>query len=160
MARKESAMAATEVSEFAMVEELLGGSQVLGHRVRSPFDVHEALRQGLPGMALMRLVGKVRILRNSALLEPAVGVSARTVQRFKVNPKKALSVEQSGRLWKFAEILAKASEVLGSQEEAERWLDRPAMALNQRRPIELLVTPAGVKLVEDLLGRMEYGAYT
>jgi putative toxin-antitoxin system antitoxin component (TIGR02293 family) len=34
------------------------------------------------------------------------------------------------------------------------------MALDQRRPIDLLATPAGVQLVEDLLGRIQYGVYT
>jgi putative toxin-antitoxin system antitoxin component (TIGR02293 family) len=82
------------------------------------------------------------------------------VQRFKLAPDKKLSPEQSGRAWKFAEILAKATAVLGSQEEAEDWLRRPAMALDQRRPIDLLATPAGVQLVEDLLGRIQYGVYT
>jgi putative toxin-antitoxin system antitoxin component (TIGR02293 family) len=65
-----------------------------------------------------------------------------------------------GRAWKFPEILAKATSVLGSQEEAERWLEHPAIGLNQRRPIEPLATPAGVELVETFLERLEYGAYT
>jgi putative toxin-antitoxin system antitoxin component (TIGR02293 family) len=60
----------------------------------------------------------------------------------------------------FSEILVKATAVLGSQEEAERWLERPAIGLEQRRPIDLLATPAGVRLVEELLGRIEYGVYT
>jgi putative toxin-antitoxin system antitoxin component (TIGR02293 family) len=70
-----------------------------------------------------------------------------------------LSPEQSGRAWKFAEILAKATEVFGSQEEAERWLEHPAMGLNRQRPIDLLATPAGVELVEDFLTRLAYGVY-
>ncbi len=61
---------------------------------------------------------------------------------------------------KFAEILAKATPVLGSQEEAEQWLKRPAIGLDQQRPVDLLTTPAGVKLVEDYLGRLEYDVYT
>ena len=50
--------------------------------------------------------------------------------------------------------------MFGSQEEAEEWLRRPAMGLDQRRPIDLLATPAGVELVEDFLGRLKYGVYT
>ena len=49
--------------------------------------------------------------------------------------------------------------MLGSQEEAEKWLERPAIGLNQRRPIDLLATPAGVEIVEDFLQRLEYGVY-
>ena len=72
---------------------------------------------------------------------------------------KRLSQEQSGRLWKFAEILEKAISVFGSQAEAEQFLDRPAIGLNQNRPIDLLATPAGVELVETHLERMKYGVY-
>jgi putative toxin-antitoxin system antitoxin component (TIGR02293 family) len=50
--------------------------------------------------------------------------------------------------------------VLGSQEEAEQWLERPAIGLDQRRPLDLLATPAGVQIVEDFLRRLEYGVYT
>jgi len=86
-------------------------------------------------------------------------MSLRTAQRYRGTPSKPLSQQQSGRIWKFAEILAKAIAVLGSQEEAERWLDSPAMGLKQRRPIDLLATPAGVALVEDFLDRLAYGVY-
>jgi putative toxin-antitoxin system antitoxin component (TIGR02293 family) len=133
---------------------------VLRHRLRDPLDVHEALSHGLPRGALTHLIGHVAVLRDPASLDRAVGVSQRTIQRFKLAPDKKLSAEQSGRAWKFAEILAKATEVLGSQEEAEDWLKRPAMALNQQRPIDLLATPAGAKLVETLLVRIQYGVYT
>ncbi|WP_347339962.1 antitoxin Xre/MbcA/ParS toxin-binding domain-containing protein [Afipia massiliensis] len=61
---------------------------------------------------------------------------------------------------KFAEILAAATSVFGSKEAAERWLEQPAIGLNQRRPIDLLATPAGVELVEDLLVRLQHGVHT
>jgi putative toxin-antitoxin system antitoxin component (TIGR02293 family) len=90
----------------------------------------------------------------------AIGISLRTLQRHKNMPAAHLDVQQSGRAWKFAEILAKATRVLGSQDEAEQWLRRPAIGLDQQRPVDLLTTPAGVKLVEDYLGRLEYDVYT
>jgi putative toxin-antitoxin system antitoxin component (TIGR02293 family) len=159
-ARAERAGPAPEGGEIERVAALLGGARVLRQRLRGPIEVHEAIRHGFPRTALTHLVGHVSVLRDPALLEQAVGVSQRTVQRFKLAPDKKLSPEQSGRAWKFAEILAKASEALGSQEEAEDWLRRPAMALNQQRPIDLLATPAGTKLVEQLLVRIQYGVYT
>jgi putative toxin-antitoxin system antitoxin component (TIGR02293 family) len=94
------------------------------------------------------------------VLHAAIGMSVRTVQRLKRTPRKRLSRAQSGQVWNFARILAKATDVLGSREAAEQWLARPAMALDRRQPIELLGTAAGIQLVEDLLGRIEYGVYT
>jgi len=49
--------------------------------------------------------------------------------------------------------------VLGSQEAAERWLSTPAMALDRRRPIDLLQSSEGTELVKTLLTRMDYGVY-
>src|SRR5215212_8951276 len=112
----EQAGSAAEAGDIQRVAALLGGAKVLRHPLRDPLDVHEALRDGLPRGALTHLVGHVSVLRDPASLERAVGVSQRTVQRFKLAPDKRLSPEQSGRAWKFAEILAKATEVLGSQE--------------------------------------------
>ena len=57
------------------------------------------------------------------------------------------------------EILARAADVFGSPEEAQQWLEQPALGLEQQRPIDLMQTPAGAKLVEDFLGRLEYGVY-
>ena len=61
---------------------------------------------------------------------------------------------------KLVEILAKATAVLGSKEDAEQWLEKPTIGLDQRKPTDLLATPAGVEMVEDYLGRLEYGVYT
>ncbi len=119
--------------------ELLGGRRTLRRQVRSRLEAHDLLRDGLPGHALTHLVGGVGILRapHEGSFEKAVGISLRTFQRRKDAPDGRLSPEQSGRAWKFAEILGRATDLLGSQAEAESWLERPAMALDQRRPIDL-----------------------
>jgi putative toxin-antitoxin system antitoxin component (TIGR02293 family) len=141
------------------VAALLGGTRILSRRLASALDAHELLLQGLPASAVDHLVGNLVFIGKSDSLEKAVGMSLRTWQRRKDAPSKPLSQEQSGRAWKFAEILAKATDVLGSQGEAEQWLERPAIGLDQRCPIDLLGTPAGVELVEDYLMRLEYGVY-
>jgi len=146
-------------SELQKVAALLGGVRVLARSLTSPLDAHELLLRGLPSSALEYLVGHLVIIGKTDSLEKAVGMSLRTWQRRKDTPSKPLSQEQSGRAWKFAEILAKATDIFGSQAEAEQWLERPAIGLDQRRPIDLLGTPAGVELVEDHLDRLEYGVY-
>ena len=151
---------APEAAELQRVGELLGGARVLRHALNNPLDAHEMLVRGLPGKALRYLLDNLLILKKTGPLERAVGMSLRTFQRRKSAPARPLSQEQSGRAWKFAEILAKATSVLGSQQEAEQWLERPAIGLDRRRPIDLLATPAGVELVETFLERLEYGVYT
>ena len=142
--------------------ELLGGVKVLRLK-RSPItqlEAHELLRHGLPARALGSLIHTLSILGyTEPHLAKALGISPRTVQRQKRTPAKRLSLEQSGRMWKFAEILSKATAVFGSQREAAEWMRRPATGLDQRRPLDLLATPAGAELVETFLDRLEYGVY-
>ena len=158
-AEKRVATAFETAAILDYLQKLLGGRRVLGRNLKSQLDAHEILVNGLPTTAFDALLKNLIIHKHAALYK-AVGISLRTHQRRKDAPDKLLSQEQSGRIWKFAEILAKATRVLGSQTEAERWLDRPAIGLDQHRPIDLLVTPAGVELVEDYLSRLEYGVYT
>lgn len=58
-----------------------------------------------------------------------------------------------------AEIVAKATELFGTREEAVAWLDRPAMALDQKSPASLLRTAAGRQTVGNLLLQLEHGVY-
>ncbi|WGM37961.1 antitoxin Xre/MbcA/ParS toxin-binding domain-containing protein [Caulobacter sp. NIBR1757] len=139
--------------------DLLGGRRFLGREVGNNLDAHDLIVEGLPTRALGHLIDGLSQLGLSDSLDKAVGISLRTWQRRREEPARLLSPEQSGRTWKFAEILAHATAVFGSQAEAEAWLERPAMGLNQRRPIDLLATSAGVELVETHLYRIEYGVY-
>jgi len=146
--------------DFARAAGLLGGRATFRHGVANALAVHDLILAGFPGAALTRLVSSVPILQRPDVLERAVGISQRTLQRRKGEATaKALSPEQSGRAWKFAEVLAQAISVFGSQEEAERWLERPAIGLDQHRPIDLLATPAGTELVEQHLERIAFGVY-
>jgi putative toxin-antitoxin system antitoxin component (TIGR02293 family) len=149
-----------QAPELQRVVELLGGRRVFGRFVRSQIEAHDLCLHGLPGTALNHLVETSATLKNNASFEKAVGMSLRTYQRRKGAPPRPLNQEQSGRTWKFAEILSKATAVLGARQEAEDWLERPALGLGGRRPIDLLATRPGVEMLEDHLTRLEYGVYT
>jgi putative toxin-antitoxin system antitoxin component (TIGR02293 family) len=154
----DEAQAPFEAGGVNDVAALLGGRRVLKHRLGSPLDAHQMLLAGLPGEALTYMERSLKFL-DAAAFEKAIGMSVRTVQRRKADPSQALNTEQSNRTWKFAEILAKASEVFGGQRDAEEWLSEPAIGLDGRKPIDLLATAAGTELVEVYLGQIEYGVY-
>jgi len=153
---------AIEDIDLSRTVALLGGRDTLHRLVQNRLEAHDLLQEGLPGRALEFLVSGVAFLRvpHHGGLEKAVGISLRTYQRRKDALDKPLSPHQSGRTWKFAEILGRAIDLFGSQAEAEKWMERPAMALDGRKPIDLLSTPAGVETLEDHLTRLEYGVYT
>jgi putative toxin-antitoxin system antitoxin component (TIGR02293 family) len=103
----------------------------------------------------------VLLLDSDPLLPCALGISRRTLERWRNAPGgMPLNREQSSRAWVLAKKMVQAIGVLGSQNEAEEWLRRPVPGLSGRRPIELVTTPMGVKLVADHLVRVEYGVYT
>jgi putative toxin-antitoxin system antitoxin component (TIGR02293 family) len=142
------------------IVELLGGRGTLKWRVRSQLDAHDLLEHGIPARAFHFFISSTHLFRADKTMEKTFGMSVRTYQRNKKTPNKALSPEQSGKTWKVAELMARVIAILGSEKEAENWFERPAMALEQRRPVDMLSTPAGIELVEDHLTRLEYGVYT
>ncbi|MBX3566827.1 MAG: DUF2384 domain-containing protein [Rhizobiaceae bacterium] len=146
-------------NHVAFAAELLGGERLLNRKLETSRDAHDLLLEGLPAKSFNHLVDNLTTIERSGSLERVVGMSLRTFQRRKDPSSPPLSREQSGRTWKFAEILARAIDIFGSSEEAERWLDQPAMGLDGMRPIDLLETPAGVEMVEQHLGRLRYGVY-
>lgn len=139
---------------------LLGGEEAIHARVRNAIDAHEILLRGLPAGALLHLVAAVGFLEEDGALKKAVGLSLRTLQRHKAkSADDLLSLEQSNRAWRFAEIFAHAIDVMGSEEAAEEWMNKAAIGLSNRKPIDLLATSAGVEAVEEYLTRLEYGVY-
>ena|SRR6202035_461316 len=56
-------------------------------------------------------------------------------------------------------VTQKATELLGSENEALRWLGTPVRALNFATPISLLGTKDGADSVCDILGQMEHGIW-
>ena len=141
------------------IADLLGGPKVVGKYPVSTLAAHEMLERGLPNTAIKHLLDGMTTLAQTSI-ESAIGMSVRTRQRREKHPTELLSQDQAGRTWKFAEVLARATSIFGSRTAAEQWLAQPATGLDQHCPIDLLTTPAGVELVEVLLGRIEYGVYT
>jgi putative toxin-antitoxin system antitoxin component (TIGR02293 family) len=88
-----------------------------------------------------------------------LGITERTMQRRAASASKTLDANASDRTLRLVAVTNLAITVLGSQEAAERWLASPAMALDQRRPIDLLQSSEGTELVKSLLTRMDYGVY-
>jgi putative toxin-antitoxin system antitoxin component (TIGR02293 family) len=150
--------AASAPSSVQLATELLGGRRVLHRHVATEEDAHELVLHGIPAEAMARLFAGVVSL-SSAVLLATIGVSQRSFARRKAAPKARLPVGESERLWRFAEVLAHATHVFGSQAEAERWLDRPAIGVDHRKPIDLLRTHPGTHLVTEYLTRIEHGVY-
>lgn len=73
-----------------------------------------------------------------------------------VKPVEQVSTDETAAL---SETIDRATEVMGSRDEAMRWLGTPVRALDFATPISLLGTKEGVELVNDVLGQMEHGIW-
>lgn len=143
---------------FDRVTKLLGTVNLV---VETPVDVHDYLSRGMPRRSAFTLSGHLRHIKpNDKAIERALGMSERTLHRFKADSEdKLLDVNQASRVWTLADVLSKAQEVLGTQDAAERWLTSPALGLNAKRPIDLLQTAQGAEVVKTFLERLEFGVY-
>lgn len=72
-----------------------------------------------------------------------------------------LTAEESDRLARLSRITTAAVDFFqGERDDAHRWLHTPAAALDEQKPIDVMINDAGVKAVEDLLIRLEHGVFT
>ena len=155
-------MTATQASKalasgsYARVQRALGTKLM---RINSPIELHERIVEGFPRHTMVYLVEGFSVLKQDESFK-ALNVSSRTWHRIKAEQKAApLDADQSARGWSLAEVLTKATEVLGGKEEAAPWLAAPAIGLDSRRPIDLMATPQGAEMVKTLLDQMAYGVY-
>lgn len=136
--------------------EKLGGRRVLEREVGSELDLAELIHEGLP-------VGAVDAVIESGLIDLselyALVVPRRTLAHRKER-QGTLSPEQSDRLARLVRVFARAEEALGERAKATRWMRKPNRTLGGRRPIDLLESDVGTRMVERALGRIEYGVYS
>jgi len=141
------------VNELRAVVQKLGGKQTLGRTLSSDSDLRDAIRQGFPPAVVEQL------MRASGLtlkeLAAALDLSPRSLQRRRRSGR--LARYESDRLYRLARIVALATESLGENDRALRWLKRPNRALGGVTPVEAIDTELGARQVENVLGRIAYG---
>ena len=69
-----------------------------------------------------------------------------------------LTMGQSDRSVRLARVRALAEETFGDRRKANRWLHRELTVLDGRRPIDLIRTQPGMRMVENLLASIAWGA--
>jgi putative toxin-antitoxin system antitoxin component (TIGR02293 family) len=87
-------------------------------------------------------------------------VPRRTLMRRRGTGSGRLSLDESGRAFRLARIMAHAERAFGEAVKARRWLRKPSRTLNGLVPLALLKTEPGAHLVEQTLYQIEYGMLT
>lgn len=130
-------------------------ARYLDEGTMSPLDLHEAVLAGLPAREVDRFIGSFKSIPRSQLLA-ALKLNESMLQRLSDSK---LPPAASGAALDLGLVLRSAIGVLGSEEEAERWLSEPAIAFRGERPLDLLATRQGTQVVFDQLVRMHHGVY-
>lgn len=69
-----------------------------------------------------------------------------------------LSTAMSERLFLFRNIVAHAFETFeGNVDIVKHWLKTPIIELDGQSPLQMMDTVTGFRLVDDVLGRLDYG---
>jgi putative toxin-antitoxin system antitoxin component (TIGR02293 family) len=102
-------------------------------------SVTRLIEQGIPDRDIFRTV-----------------IPRRTFQR-RLASQAPLSPTESDRVERFGRILALASLVLDGETRAVQWLSTKKRRFNDARPLDLLESNTGTKLVEDTLLQAYYG---
>ena len=72
--------------------------------------------------------------------------------------RSGLTMEQSDRSVRLARVRALAEETFGDTHKADRWLHLELTVLDGRRPVDLICTQAGTRMVENSLASIAWGA--
>lgn len=137
--------------------ELLGGKEVVGMPIQSEFDMIALSNEGITKISVESLVSYLGISKK-AFAESILDTSIKTIERKQDTDR--LGKQISSMVIEIAKVIEHALAVFEDEEKVKRWLNSPIRALRYQKPIELLDTSIGIKMVDNILGRIEWGVYS
>jgi putative toxin-antitoxin system antitoxin component (TIGR02293 family) len=87
-----------------------------------------------------------------------VVIPARTLKHRKAR-KEALSPDESDKLARLIRTWDHTVRVVGDAPKALHWLNKSLRRFEGRTPLHMLRTEFGARLVEEMLGQMDYGMF-
>ena len=82
-------------------------------------------------------------------------ISPRTLDRRK--KESTLPSDESERSYRIARLTDLAYQIFESMNKVSEWFEEPNYALGNKKPIEIVKTEPGAKIVENVLGRIHHG---
>lgn len=121
----------------------------------SPYDILDILQNGIGTKT-------IAVLEKSLDVKPAqmariLGISLKTLQRYKAAPHRKLNPDISERIMRIATLKDRTLEVFEDDTKATHWLRSPSIALGWRAPLDIIPFNLGIDLVMNELGRIEHG---
>jgi putative toxin-antitoxin system antitoxin component (TIGR02293 family) len=119
-------------------------------------EIYDFVNNGIPKVSvdIIAAVLEIPMTKMANLLH----LSYKTLTR--KNKKDLLDPLVSSHTYEMSNVIAKGLEVFEDGEKLKRWLHKENRALKGRKPFDLLNTPTGIGLVNQILGRLEEGIYS
>lgn len=131
-----------------------GIKELIGLTPTSDFNLTEIVEQGLP-------TARLALLKDHGLTFTEVSeivISPRTLKHRKARGER-LSDEETDRMVRVARIVTLANSVFGNPEKALKWLRTESDRMGGRRPLSMLRTDAGGRVVERRLWQIDEGIF-
>src|SRR5580658_7472308 len=128
--------------------------ELIGEKPASEFDLAKIIENGLPIDRLARL--RDHGLKFTEISE--IVISPRTLKHRKARGER-LSGEETDRMVRVARIVALANTVFGNPQKALKWLRTESDRMGGRRPLSMLRTDAGGRVVERRLWQIDEGVF-
>lgn len=117
----------------------------------------EAIRQGVPLSLFLAIKHAASFTDNEWCA--FLGISLKSLQRFKNNKAHVFKPIHSEKILELAEVNALGLEVFDSIEQFHLWLGTPSFALGNMQPKDLLQDSYGKELVMNELNRIDNGVF-
>lgn len=140
-------------SRLRMAFQKLGGKKLLGVEVRSDADFATLVERGVPVASLSELAEHEGLSLEDV---DRLIIRRRTLAHRKAKDQ-PLNRTESERAIRVAWITSLAEETFANPDKAKAWLRQPMANLGGKRPIDLLDSEPGARVVEQLLYRIGHG---
>ncbi|GAB3990254.1 hypothetical protein GCM10028807_17020 [Spirosoma daeguense] len=122
----------------------------------SPLQLIDRSRQGLAGAETGKVAGLLGVTDKemARLINQSVATFHRQVRL------SHLDAPTSERLLLLTRLATYGETVFQDKGKFTRWLRRPLQLLDNQSPLDLMDSSTGIQLVEDILGRIEYGVFS
>lgn len=118
-------------------------------------DLIVTLKKGLPISSLNKLCKHMGV--SESRLATTVNIAQRTLTRRKSEGR--FRPDESERVLRLARLFERAVEVMGSEQNAQKWFQSPVKGLGGKTPLEFADTEPGAQAVEAILDRIEDGVF-
>jgi putative toxin-antitoxin system antitoxin component (TIGR02293 family) len=136
--------------------ELLGGKLFSSQMPKTSIEFYDAVSAGVPKLSVDNLADVMDI--PMTVMANLLNLSYKTLTR--KNKKDLLDPVVSSHTYEMSDIIARGFEVFEDGAKLNRWLHKENRALKGKKPFDLLQSPTGIRLVGQVLGRLEEGVYS